>query len=172
MIPFIISLLHDHPLSFGSQQFAYKRLWLDAYCLQLCTHCLLITCLQLDPGSDDHEAVKELRIANDDVSNERYIYAATESRVYRLPLQRCSRLQGCKWGQACIWYREHTVDVPSLKLIERCVSTVTYCSTNTTACSASPLLCHLTLLVIILKWTQINFTHSYPGRKSIKNNLQ
>ena len=92
--PFIISLLYDHPHSFGSQQFAYKKLWLLAYCLQLCTHSPLTTCLQLDPGSD--EAVKELRIANDDASNERYIYAATESRVYRLPLQRCSRLQGCK----------------------------------------------------------------------------
>ena len=54
----------------------------------------LHACTQLDPGRE--EAVKELRIVNDDGSNERYIYAATESRVYRLPLQRCSRLQGCK----------------------------------------------------------------------------
>ena len=51
-------------------------------------------CMQLDPGSE--EAVKELRIINDGATNERYIYAATESRVYRLPLQRCSRLQRCK----------------------------------------------------------------------------
>ena len=49
--------------------------------------------MQLNPG--DNNAVKELRIIDDTLS-ERYIYAATESRVYRLPIERCSRLQGCK----------------------------------------------------------------------------
>ena len=50
--------------------------------------------MQLDPSSND--AVKELHIVNDTTSNERYIYVATESKVYRLPMQRCSRLRGCK----------------------------------------------------------------------------
>ena len=50
--------------------------------------------MQLD--HDSYNAVKELHIVNVDISNERYLYAATNSGVYRLPLQRCSRLQGCK----------------------------------------------------------------------------
>ena len=54
----------------------------------------VLYCLQLDPTSND--AVKELRVEGGSSLSERHIYAVTESRVYRLPLQRCSRLQGCK----------------------------------------------------------------------------
>lgn len=62
------------------------------YYYSICAMCQIS--MQLDP--DRYDAVKELHIVDIDISNERYLYAATNSGVYRLPLQRCSRLQGCK----------------------------------------------------------------------------